>query len=41
MSDQKLAYSMASVTKAIDGIGPKFGMLGELGKDYIHTISAF
>ena len=37
MSSQILAYSMVSSTKTIDAIGPKIGMVWELGKDYIPT----
>ena len=37
MSSQRKAYSMASGAKTIDAIGPKFGMVGQLGKDYMPT----
>ena len=37
MSSQRKAYSMASGAKTIDAIGPKFGMVGKLGKDYMPT----
>ena len=37
MSSQRLAYSIAFSDKTIDAIGPKFGMVGQLGKDYMPT----
>ena len=37
MSSQRKACSMVSRAKTIDAIGPKFGMVGQLGKDYMPT----